>query len=844
MNRPLLYICVLSFGHALLKHTAVEAAPTKAPTRGAPKVGGYSALLEAHCADCHDASTHKAGLDFSKLAAPGANSSEDAVWERVFDRVQAGEMPPKKSEQPSAEERSAFLASLSKELTTTLQKRHATFGRAPVRRMNRTEYERTIQDLLGITVPLKEFLPEDNFVSGFDRVASGLETSPLHLVSFQRAADRALEAAVPPYPVEKTTRRWTGLQFFESRPKGNQDGLRPYVWFEKDTILFAARVYKHASITTPVATTAGRYRIRASVGAVNTGGRALPVLVGKISSDRFQHEKLEHVLDYRDAPPNGRALIELEADLPQGEQVYLEPTSFTLFGNFSKERNGAPVEADYQGPSLAVDWIELEGPLTPDTGYRRLFLDLPWVPARHLPDALAGKPLSKDWLKWPINGVNSEFLNHPVTPYSQNPEADAARILKDFLPRTFRRPPSPELEEEFLTRFKHSLETGATFDAAMRETIKGVLCSPHFFLYLEQPGRLDGYALATRLARLLWNSLPDEELLRAAASGELLQPAGLKAHTERLLKDAKVMRFLNDFTGQWLEIRRFLDMKPDNLYAEYDDMLAWSLPLETYRFIEEMLSKNLPVTDLVKSNWTFLNGRLATHYGLPDSGGVEFVRTALPPEAHRGGVLTHGAVLKVTTNASYTSPVKRGTWVLDRIVGKTPPAPPADVAAVDPDIRGAVTIREQLALHKSGEVCASCHQFIDPPGFALENFDVLGGWRDFYRVRQPPREGWQADLPNYPGKKVWFAKPVEAWGQTAEGASFGNIDDYRNILAADPAQLLRNMVRQLLLYATGERISFADRAEVERIVSAAATQGGGLRTVLLEVVQSPLFCQK
>jgi hypothetical protein len=843
MNHPFLSICSPFLLCGCLEAVAA-AAPSGSQVAAGARGVSYAALIESHCADCHDSTTHKAGLDLSRLASPGVNRGEDSVWERVFDRVEAGEMPPKKRDQPSAKERASFLSSLSQQLTSNLQRRHAEFGRAPVRRMNRTEYETTVHDLFGITAPLKEFFPEDNTVAGFDRVASGLETSPLHLVSYQKAADRALEAAVPVYPVQKLTRRWTGLQFFESRPKGNQNGTRPYVWFENETILFAARTYKHGSIMTPVASMPGRYRIRASVGAVNTEGKSLPVLVGKISSDRFQHEKLEHVLDYRDAPAGRRAVIEVEASLPQGEQVYLECPTFTLFGAFSKERNGAPVEDNYPGPSLAVDWIELEGPLDGNTGYRRIFQDLPWVPARNVLDALAGKALAEDWLKWPVNGGNSEYTNHPLTVYSPTPEADASRLLKDFLTRAFRRPVSGELVAEFFEGFKRSMATGASFDTAMRETCKAALCSPHFFLYLEQPGRLDGFALAARLSRLLWSSQPDETLTQAAASGRLLKPAELKTQTERLLQDARAERFLGDFTGQWLETRRFLEMKPDNLYAEYDDLLAWSMPMETRRFMAEMLAQNRPVTDLVNSNWTFLNGRLAAHYGLGDSGRVELVRVALPPEAHRGGVLTQGAILKVTTNASYTSPVKRGAWVLERILGKTPPAPPADVAAVDPDIRGAVTIREQLALHKNNETCAACHQFIDPPGFALENFDVLGGWRDFYRVRQPPKDGWQAELANYPGKKVWFAKPVEAWGSTPEGASFGDIDEYRKLLAAEPRQLLRNMVRQLVVYATGERVCFADRPEVERIVESVAKQGGGLRTLLLEVVQSPLFCNK
>ncbi|NBV20522.1 MAG: DUF1592 domain-containing protein [Proteobacteria bacterium] len=801
-----------------------------------------AAFIKAHCIECHDADTKKGGLDLVALQPNWSTPKSFAIWEKLFDRLAKGEMPPKKSTQPAPEERGAFLKSLGTELHTASAARQQAAGRVVVRRMNRTEYEHTVHDLLGITAPLKDLLPEDNGAAGFDKVSSALETSATHLVRYQEAADRALAAALPAWPLTNAVRRWTGRQFLDSRPKPNREGTAPFVRFEGDTIVLCARLYKHGSVTTPPTPAPGRYRIRASVRAVNTDGKSIPMLVGKISSDRFAHEKLQHVLDHFDAPADRARVVEVEAALPAGEQVYLEGLDLTFFQDLKKQRNGEPVGDDFKGPGLAVDWIELEGPLDAGVGYARLFGDLPQVPSRYLDDTLAGKPVRDDWKKWSVPG---EYSKYPLSPVSREPKADAERLLRAFLPRAFRRPVSEDTVAYFVRFVHEQLDQGERFGEAMRAGYKAALCSPHFLLYVEKPGRLDDFAVAARLARLLWNSLPDDELTALAAKGELLKPANLRAQTERLLKDPKAQRFITGFTGQWLDLRKFQDMKPDALYLEYDDLLAWSMPLETTKFFAEVLAHDLPTSAFVHSDWTFLNARLAKHYGLPGVLGLELCRVNLPSGSHRGGLITHASLLKLTTNATYTSPVKRGAWMLERIIGKPPPPPPADVAAIEPDIRGATTLREQLDKHKNVAVCASCHVHIDPPGFALENFDVVGGWRERYRVKQPPPKGGDyAELANYPGKKVWLARPVEPAGETAAGQAFANIDDYKRLLLRDPDQLTRNLAQKLLTYATGADIQFADRAVVEPIVTDVRQQHHGFRALVHAVVQSPVFLSK
>jgi hypothetical protein len=385
---------------------------------------------------------------------------------------------------------------------------------------------------------------------------------------------------------------------------------------------------------------------------------------------------------------------------------------------------------------------------------------------------------------------------------------------------------------------------GEDFASAMRAGYKAILCSPHFLMLTEDPGALGDYALAARLAQFLWSSLPDDELFAVAAKGDLRQPAVLRAQTERMLKDRRAARFAQSFTGQWLDLRKFHAMKPDDLYSEYDGTLAWSMPFETLRFFEEVLEHDLPVTSFFHSDWTFLNSRLASHYGIAGIDGLELRKVTLPPATHRGGVVTHGSVLKLTTNASYTSPVKRGAWVLERIIGKPPAAPPPDVAAIEPDIRGAVTIREQLEKHKSVAACASCHREIDPHGFALESFDVIGGWRDFYRVKTGGPNIRYEDLPRYPGKKAYLGLPVESHYDTADGAHFETIEEYKQLILKDPDQLARNMVHKLATYATGAEVQFADREVVEQIVRDIRGKNYGMRALAHAVIGSRLFLNK
>jgi hypothetical protein len=349
--------------------------------------------------------------------------------------------------------------------------------------------------------------------------------------------------------------------------------------------------------------------------------------------------------------------------------------------------------------------------------------------------------------------------------------------------------------------------------------------------FQEKRGEPDDFALAARLSYFLWNTLPDDELLRVAGSGELRKPETLRAQVERLLNHPKSAGFVRNFLGQWLDLRNIDATTPDpKLYPEFDTALQTAMVKEVELFFEEMLRRYLSVANVVTSDFTFLNERLATHYGITGVKGPTMHRVAMPPECHRGGMMTMAAVLKVTANGSYTHPVHRGVWVLRNIVGRPPDPPPPNAGAVEPDLRGAKTIREQLDAHRKVAACASCHVKIDPLGFALENFDVAGGWREQYRVLKGPNLSMSKQGP-----------PVEAAYELADGREFQNIDGLKKLLLEDRDQLARCLAEKLLIYSTGRGLRYPERAAVDEIVARSRDRGYGLRSLIHDVVQSRLF---
>lgn len=793
-------------------------------------------FLEKHCTECHGTDVQKAKLRLDTLAPDFKTQETAEVWIKALDKAAAGQMPPASEERPPQKDLAAATAFLSAQLHDASRVRQKNDGRVLLRRLNKTEYENTLSDLFEMDVEVKDLLPDDNIVAGFDNISEGLDLSSAHFLRYQDAAEKVLAQAVPLRFKKTIKERKTAAQQIETN-QGLKKTIGQVSKMEGDALVSYVFMQRYQSLTTPNVPSTGRYKVRVSARAVNTGGKTLPIVFHYFAENVRDEGEVRACIDV----PDKMGVIEFETELRFKEKLVVNGWKLPREQEFKREHKDGIAKEDVTAPGLAIEWVELEGPLdtaTP-TSYKRIFGDVPLKP-RSVAEA------EKKKVKPPtVNNDRTEYhwLGDPLIPVSSDPKKDAERLLADFIPRAARRPVTPESVSYFVKFALDRMDKGYTFGEAMLSAYRAVLCSTDFLFLAEKPGKLDDYALASRLSYFLWRSMPDAALLDLAAKGTLSQPQTLHAQVERMLGDAKVQRFVEDFTGQWLELRKINATSPDpQLYGEFDQYLLWSMPRETRMFFTEILKNDLSVTQFIHSDWTFLNERLAQHYGVKNILGSAPVKASLPPELHRGGVLTQGSVLKVTADGTRTSPILRGKWVLEHILGKPPSPPPPDVPTIEPDIRGATTIRQQLEKHRSTKACAGCHKVIDPPGFALETFDVIGGWRDFYRI--PKSNGKKAPLENYPGRTAWRGLDVEKGDKTAEGRAFKDIDDYKQILLEDMEQIARNIIQKLMIFSTGADLQFADREVVEQILTDVKAKNYGLRSMVHDVVQSRVFLNK
>jgi mono/diheme cytochrome c family protein len=747
-------------------------------------------FFEAHCLDCHGKEGAKAGFRLDTLPDEFAGADSARRWTKVFDRLETGEMPPKKRQRPPKEDRQRVLSWIAGRLGDAEERRdRPASGTVALRRLTRLQYENTVRELLAVETDLKERLPEDTRRLGFDNVGEALQLSSGQLEAYLEAADDALDDAFVKgsQPVAQK-RRKAGM---EALGKENEDAALD---LEDAAVLFGRNRLMPMRVlgsTHPE----GRYRIRVSVYAYQSQGK--PV---EFEAKMLRYDGSPTLIGFFDAPPETPAVVEFECRLDARAYIECKAVQFPT-------APGGKSLAEYRGPGLAVQWIEVEGPLGewPPASHRLLFGDLPLRPAKTATSRL------------------------PVV--SAAPAADAERLLRAFLRRAYRRAITPEELRPFLDLVRQQLAAGQEFEGAMRAAYKAILCSPDFLFFQDKRGARDPFALAARLSYFLWNTTPDEELLTLAGEGTLNRPPVLRAQVERLLNHPKSRGFIENFLAQWLELRLMDATMPDRkLYPEFDLALRESMMAETELFFAELLGRDLSVANVVDSDFSFLNGRLARHYGIDGVTGSALRLVKLPPGSHRGGVLTQASVLKVTANGTTTSPVYRGVWVLRNILGRPPDPPPPSAGAIEPDIRGAKTIREQLGKHRQDASCASCHVKIDPPGFALENFDVIGGWRTNYRIITGENATLKRDGPK-----------VEADSVLPDGRAFKDIDELKKLLLDDKNQVARCLTEKLLVYATGRAPRFSDRAVVEDIVARIQTRGYGLRSLIHEVVQSRTF---
>jgi len=833
------------------------------------------AFIKSYCFDCHDAKTHKAGQNLEKLPSDLNDPAVFGTWVKVHDKIRSGKMPPPEAERPPKAETAATLRELDQALIVADRARQQE-GRAVFRRLNRTEYENTLRDLLVLPgLSVRDLLPEDGRALGFDKTGTALDLSFVQLNKYLEAADAALDLAIAPI-ADKPNRYHKRLYPAGEWSFGNllkfgdgvflkdfkydastypviHDGASAIVAQNRLTEIYesydgAVGVFRHTDHDLQLsfnrrfaAHYSGRYRLKFSVwGFQWDKGQVKPArgneVVGVLASGR--------ILGYFDAPSLKPTVHELEVWLNKKETIEFNAASLWPIVSAAALPNST---AGFTAPGIAFDWLEIDGPVNdtwPPDSHRRLFGDLPLGPygtgETRPPRRTA---LAEHWF-WP-----KERENDPVyalaTVASKQPTTDAERLLTDFLPRAFRRPVPPEEVRRYTGIVKDRLAAKDSFEEAMRTACKAALCSTRFLYLQETPGQLDDWALASRLSYLLWGSMPDDELFAVARRSKLRDPKELHKQVERLLGDAKAERFVDDFLDQWLDLRDINQTTPDSvLYPEFSTFLRDSMLSESRAYFRELINNNLGFACVVQSDFAMLNQRLAELYGIPGISGASVHRVPLPANTHRGGFLTQASVLKVTANGTSTTPVKRGAWVQRKILDQPPEPPPANVPAIEPDIRGATTIREQLARHRSIEACASCHAQIDPPGFALESYDVIGGWRQRYRSLEQgdPVPNKFASL----GTPVAYrnGQAVDPSGVLRDGRAFADIEQFKKLLLKDERQLARSFVRQLVIYATGAPVGYADRPAVEKILD--RTQAGhyGLRSLIHEVVQSSLFQNK
>ncbi|QEG23233.1 DUF1592 domain-containing protein [Mariniblastus fucicola] len=781
-------------------------------------------LIADSCIHCHDESTDTS-LDFDALDFDLKDEKTFAMWERVYDRVAAGEMPPEDEDRPDQTTQKKALAQIHDSLSKrslAIQKEN---GRSTIRRLTRTEYEYSLHDLLGIKTELARLLPAEN-ESGFDTVAKNQGISQLHAKSWLIAADAAIDSAIN-LGVEPDSKpqRFEMLELESVKnhfaPEG---GKNKHIILGKEDdgiVIFESGSTYLYSLKKSGMDHSGTFRIRAEA---ETFRSDTPIVVAFFAGSYSRGQS--RILDYWDAVPGETLEIDFEPTLRRGEYIF--PQAFELM----KSKDNANIwnvgPEKYEGAGLKLKWVSIEGPL---------HNSWPPVSATNL---LPGVKFNKrEHLAW----RNNRHIQFDIETPEGNPLATIRKGISKLAARAFRRPLRKGEADEYLVIAKNALDEGAAFDKASRLAMRSVLCSPHFLFHSGEPGELDDFSLASRLSYFFWKSIPDSTLLKLANAGELSDDEVLRQQVDRMLDDQKANRFFGDFLGQWLELRRIDATSPDSrLYPEYDPVLRSAMTEESEAFFGELVKEDLGVANLVDSDFAMLNRRLADHYGISGVEG-QHIRRVDTKGTVRGGFLTQAAILKTTANGTTTSPVRRGNWVLTSILGTPSPPPPPNVGAIEPDTRGTTTIREELTAHRNSMVCNSCHKNIDPPGFALESFDVIGGFREKYRSVE------HGDAPKTKlfGRHIWEYKlnlPVNPSGETPDGVSFSDIESYKRILAKRKRNLAENLVRQLVVYSTGAEIQFADRAKIDNILKQCEDDDYGVRSLIHAVVQSKLFRHK
>ena len=782
----------------------------------------FEGFLQKHCIACHGPKKAKGDLRLDTLSRDFKSGIDGQVWAEVVEKINVGEMPPEEEPQPTADEIGKVIAQLDERIREGRAARMA--QRPPVAhyRLSRTEYQNTVYDLLGVRYdPAKPGeLNADTLWHGYERIGSELSRSPSHVERYYKAAETVLSRAFPAKPVEPKKVKKTAAELRYQGGKTQQAHLDRFgIKRPLRQLIFPGRLQNAFSSgwfgrTGPEHS--GLYRARMQVSGIRpVGGQPTHLRIGKRIAEDSNEGLIElDVLGTEEKPE----IVEFE--------VFLEmPTSLNfrvVAPNSIDRRKGA----HYRNALSSPDYIfthssetTLLNPVAP-----KMFDE-------------AGNGLFSfallDWIEWegPLESEAERATRQGIRPPEDATPAVVAAHLQKFAQRAWRRPVAMTELQPYLKAYAAERAAGEKPASAYHVALLGVLTSRHFTYLVEgatQPReRLTEWELASRRAYFLWSSMPDAIMVAAAESGQL-KGLALKAQVNRMLADKKISRFIDDFPRQWLQLHKLGMFPPDKkLYPDYEVWLETSMREEVVQYFREVFEKNLPIDVFLQSNWTMANARLSAFYGLPEPKQAGFQRVALPAAANRGGLLTMGAILGLTSDGTRHRPVHRGVWISEAIFGKTPPPPPANVDPIEPNPpdQPKATIRQKIEAHAKDANCAACHRNIDPLGLAFDQFDAIGQWRTHERV-----------------EKGTGANPlVNAAGTLPDGRKFRDAAQFKQLLLADRERFLKAFVEHLCTYGLRRVLTVDDREAVQSIVEEAKRGEYRLKDIVRAVAVSDLF---
>lgn len=806
--------------------TGAFAAPVDANDRPA-------AFLRTHCVRCHGDDTQKADRRFDTLPVEIETLDDLERYQEIIDQLNLESMPPEDEPQPSATERSQVIAHLTQKLSVARSELNSTGRHSVLRRLNSWEYRQTIGDLLGLNVevwnPAEDF-PKEVKVDGFDNNGAELVTSGMLMDHYFAAAEEAIRRATQfgDQPAFKTYKQKSPF-YFDGKEKADLPKL-----FQVDRFRFIP--------DTPYTDLYGRHYRGGHLGfrpLLAQGG----VAHSGLYTIRVRAAAVSRVHDY------GKAL----GDFRNGDPLVMEIASVDRrgsvesTGNVSKMTSLARVELTNEEPQWFERTVYMEAGYEPEVRFRNGPLAAKRM-VRVLTTHAADKPEFQPFVgmkggtekahgvlkayrgprlrvweiqldgphidQWPTTGHRALYGH--LTP-DELSASTIAQQLQTFAENAFRRPPVDGELNPILQLVADKLREGVAPLEALQLGCQAVLCSPGFLYLNLGEGELNDFALASRLSYFLWSSSPDETLLKLAATGAL--KADLSRQVTRMLADPKSDRFVQHFVRRWLDLDNIGTMPPSqDFLVYYRDNLETAMRAETETFFRHVLDNNLRTSEFLDADYSFLNRELALHYGIDGVEGNDLQHVSLGG-SRRGGLIGHGSFLTASANGVDTSPVVRGIYVLEKLLGYTPPPPPPDIPAIEPDIRGAVSIREQLEKHREAETCAECHRKIDPLGFALENFDAIGGWRDRYEGNVP----------------------IDSAGKLPGGDTFRTVDEFRSLMLKRQSRFNRCLTEKLSTYALGRSLNAADRPEIDALLQRLDGEANGLRDLIRSIVLTDAF---